>query len=418
MSGEPADGDSSTPPEVDPIPLAEVTHTDGPHAAADADAGLKDTRAHALAERDAAKLRDAAETVTDAAPKRPVKGASRLGLLAVVLGLAACVLCRPSMLPASARFSPTPPAAAGLVLAFLALVGILLGSRARAGLPLLAILFCLTAVSVSAYQGGARDVDSTRHWADGQVEKYRTALDQWKNKVAPAGPGNPTNAPGPIANQSNPAPANPQPLQAPAVVGQPATPANPGKIVSAPATPVDPDAGIGAGTIFDMRPGAVGSSPGIAGHTALPTPPPEPLPVLPSSGGPPPPTVARPANIASMSPRVVSAQAGVQAMQGKVKAAEDDFRAAYAKMNDPAYVAAQAEVDAAERLVEDAKLRSDGFGQPLIDATQQRKAAQEKVARIVNQAMARDATVSARRADLAAAEESLRQAYDAAGRGK
>ena len=77
----------------------------------------------------------------------------------------------------------------------------------------------------------------------------------------------------------------------------------------------------------------------------------------------------------------------------------------------------QTEVDAADKVVEDAKRRSDGYGQPLIDATRQRKEAQEKVARIMDNAMSGDPNVASSRRDLAAAEE-LRQANAAAAQEK
>jgi multidrug resistance efflux pump len=118
-----------------------------------------------------------------------------------------------------------------------------------------------------------------------------------------------------------------------------------------------------------------------------------------------------------LSPRVLTAQAALRTAQEKVRAAEAVFRNSYVRTNNADYLAAQAEVDAADKLVEDAKRRSDGFGQPLIDATEQRKKAQEKAARIVNDAMAGDPAVASSRRDLAGAEESLRQA-NAAARGK
>jgi len=396
MSAVASDGDPSKPSEELP--------------------GSPDHRAAAAAGHEPGELGEAAEAAVAAGPKRPAKGTSRLGLLAMFAGIGACVLCRPSMLPPSLPLNPTTPAVAGLVLAFLALVGRLFGSRAKAGLPLLAVLLCLTAIGISAYQGGARDLDSTRRWANGQVEKYRTALNQLQKRVAPANP--PANATNPaIAGQSSPGPSSPQAV--PGAVGQSGTPASPGSAI----VPSNPNVGVGAGTIFDMRPGAPGSSTGGTGGSppeggAPPagSVPPAPMPLEPGPGASVPPSAAGPAHGASVSPRVLSAQAALRAAQGKEKAAEDDFRYSYAKTNDPQYLAAQAEVNAADKLVEDAKQRSDGFGQPLIDATRQRKEAQEKVARIVNDAMARDPAVAASRRDLAAAEESLRQANDAAAR--
>ncbi len=177
--------------EVDPVPgygaVAPMPHED---------------RSGSAAEGDEDVLTDAAEAAAAAGPKRRVKGTSRLGLLAMVLGIGACVLCGPSLLPPSVRINPADLAAAGLALAFLALLGILAGSRARSGVPLLAVLLCLTAIGTCAYQGGARDADSTRHWANGQVERYRTALGELKNRVAPANmPANPAS---PVAGQSSP----------------------------------------------------------------------------------------------------------------------------------------------------------------------------------------------------------------------
>ena len=73
---------------------------------------------------------------------------------------------------------------------------------------------------------------------------------------------------------------------------------------------------------------------------------------------------------------------------------------------------------AADQLVADAKLRSDGFVAPLIEATDRRKQAQEKASRIVNDAMARDPAVRAARGELSDAEAALRAAYEGAAKAR
>jgi hypothetical protein len=419
MSAIPSEGNPSKPSEseaagLDETPARElaVAPSTDPAAAPDS----PENRAHASTEAGTGELSDAAEAAVAAGPKRPVKGTSRLGLLALFAGVAACVLCRPSMLPPSLRLDPATPALSGMILAFLALAGILIGSRAKSGLPLLAMLACLTAIGISGYQSGVRDVGSTRDWANAHVQRYSTLLNQLKNRITPATGPNPANPahPGPV--WVSPPPAGP------GVIGQTGTPANPGPA----ATPVNPDAGVGSDNIFGIGSGSAGSSPGVTGAPPLPAPPvvgtagpgaaSGPSPLIPAPGGSVPVPGVRPGT--PMSPRVVSAQAALRTAQEKVRVAEGVFRNSFVRTNNPEYLAARAEVDAADKLVEDAKRRSDGFGQPVIDATEQRKKAQEKAARIMNDAMARDPAVAASRRDLAAAEDSLRQAYDQAGQGR
>jgi hypothetical protein len=114
----------------------------------------------------------------------------------------------------------------------------------------------------------------------------------------------------------------------------------------------------------------------------------------------------------SLSRRVLSAQAALQAAQAKVQGAEDNFRLAYSTTNDPQYLAAQAEVQAADKQVQDAKRLSDGYGQARIDATEKRKEAQEKVAGIISGAMSADPAVAAARRELEKAQAALRQASE------
>ncbi|MDB5355473.1 MAG: hypothetical protein JWN24_1926 [Phycisphaerales bacterium] len=269
-----------------------------------------------------------------------------LGVLSLLIGVAACVAMRVSI----AGYNATQIGLFGVGIGILGfLLGVMTG-RFGSGTPVLGVIVSLAAMGLSLYQAGKLP------W-----------IDRLKNASA---------------------------HETPAVAPVPTSPPNPA------IAPAEKDTSR-TDNIFDTPGGSPPSVPGSYKPEASADPRPESTPNQPASEPLPPPRAAS-------APSATDARAALHAARAKMEAAGQALTKALS--NDPAYRAALAEADAADAKKREALAANGPGSPEVLAASRQWLEAKANLKKVIDAAAASDPAMQAAQRDLVEAEAAVRAA--------